>query len=137
MRIAISSNDNIGLESKVSHHFGRCPYFVLVDVNNGNSQEFQVIENPFFQQHTPGQVPQFINQQHADVMICGGMGRRAIAFFEAFGIATATGADGTVATTLERYLKGELPEAQPCSHSEHGEHGHGDHHHGHHGHHNH
>jgi len=128
MRIAISSNDNLGLESTVSHHFGRCPYFVLVDVENEDFKKVQTIENPFFQQHTPGQVPQFVHEQKADVMVCGGMGRRAIAFFEEFGIETATGAAGSVGQTVQRYIKGELPQAQPCSHSENGEHGHGHHH---------
>ena len=128
MRIAISSNDNRDLESTVSHHFGRCPYFVLVDVDNGSLQDVQTIENPYFQQHTPGQVPRFIHEQNAEVMICGGMGRRAIAFFQEFGIETAAGAMGTAGETLESYLKGELPEAQPCSHSE-GHSGHGHHHH--------
>jgi predicted Fe-Mo cluster-binding NifX family protein len=32
MRIAISVESNNGLESPVSLHFGRCPYFILVDV---------------------------------------------------------------------------------------------------------
>ena len=33
MRIAISVEDDNGLDSVISHHFGRCPYFVLVDVD--------------------------------------------------------------------------------------------------------
>ena len=32
MRIAVSADTNQGLESQVAHHFGRCPYFVLVDL---------------------------------------------------------------------------------------------------------
>ena len=32
VRIAFSAEDNLGLDGQMSGHFGRCPYFVLVDV---------------------------------------------------------------------------------------------------------
>ena len=32
MRIAVSADNKQGLDSVVSPHFGRCPHFVLVDV---------------------------------------------------------------------------------------------------------
>jgi len=129
MRIVISSQENTGLESQVSHHFGRCPYFTLIDEDQGEIKLVRSIENPYFAQHTPGQVPEFISNQDANVMISGGMGRRAIDFFQQLGVETATGAAGSVEQTLQRYLSGELPRAQPCSDSvEHGEHGHHHHH---------
>ena len=86
MRLAISVEDNNGLESNISHHFGRCPYFVLVDVEGEEIGEVQVIDNPYYAQHQPGMVPEFIHNHNADVMISGGMGRRAIAFFQEYGI---------------------------------------------------
>lgn len=57
MRIAISAENKDGLDSLVSHHFGRCPYFVIVDVEGEEVQQIQVIENPFFAGHQPGMVP--------------------------------------------------------------------------------
>ena len=57
-------------------------------------------------------------------MLAGGMGGRAIMFFQQFGIESVTGAYGTVRQSLERYLGGELTGAAPCKESE--EHGHGD-----------
>jgi hypothetical protein len=47
-------------------------------------------------------------------MLAGGMGRRAIAFFQQYGIETATGATGTVRRALEQYLGGTLQGAEPC-----------------------
>ena len=118
MRIAVSSENNQGLESMVSHHFGRCPYFILVDLEGREVTGVQTIENPFFSQHQPGQVPGFIQSQGADVMLTGGMGRRAITFFQQFNIKPVTGAQGTVAQALEQYLGGALQEAEPCAESE-------------------
>ncbi len=126
MRIAISAETNNGLESLVGQHFGRCPYFALVDVEGTEVQAIQLIENPFYASHEVGQVPGFIHGQKADVMLSGGMGGRAIQFFDGYGIAVATGANGTVKAALDAYFEGRLSGAAPCAESI--EHGHGDHH---------
>jgi predicted Fe-Mo cluster-binding NifX family protein len=129
MRIAFSSDEDRGLESAVAHHFGRCPYYVFVNREGNEVQSVETMANPFFQSHRPGQVPGYIHEQGADVMISGGMGRRAIAFFQELGVEAFTGASGTVSQTLSRYLAGELSEAAPCGDSvAHGEHGHRHHH---------
>ncbi|MBC8507799.1 MAG: NifB/NifX family molybdenum-iron cluster-binding protein [Chloroflexi bacterium] len=122
MRIAISAETNNGLDSVVAHHFGRCPFFALVDVDGKEIKEVEVIPNPFYSGHQPGQVPGFIKEQNADVMLSGGMGGRAIQFFQQFNIQTATGASGTVQNALESYLGGNLSGAAPCKESV--EHGH-------------
>ena len=132
MRIAVSAENNQGLDSTVAHHFGRCPYFALVDLEENEIQDCQIIENPYYAAHQPGQVRGFIREQGADVMLSGGMGGRALQFFSQYGIETGTGAGGTVEETIESYLGGELRGAAPCRESvEHG-HGHGEGHgHGH------
>jgi predicted Fe-Mo cluster-binding NifX family protein len=123
MRIAISADNKEGLDSIVSPHFGRCPYYVLVDVENQQVREIREVENPFYNGHEPGQVPGFIHSLDANVILSGGMGRRAITFFEQFGIEGVTGATGTVRRSVERYLGGELRGAAPCKESQEHEHG--------------
>jgi len=123
MRIAISVESNNGLDSTVAHHFGRCPFFALVEVDQNKIQSVSIIDNPFYTAHQPGQVPGFIKEQKADVMLSGGMGGRAIEFFSQFGIATATGAGGTVKEAVSEYLAGNLSGTAPCAESI--EHGHG------------
>jgi predicted Fe-Mo cluster-binding NifX family protein len=123
MRIAISAETNNGLDSTIGQHFGRCPYFALVDMEGNEVKEINIIENPFFAGHEVGQVPGFIHEQGANVMLSGGMGGRAIQFFTQFGIDTATGARGTVKEALAEYLAGNLAGAAPCAEST--EHGHG------------
>lgn len=125
MRIAISAQTNNGLDSLVAQHFGRCPFFALVDVEGTEVQTIKLIENPFFAGHEVGQVPGFIHEQKAEVMLSGGMGGRAIQFFDGYGIDVATGANGTLKAALEAYFAGGLRGAAPCAESI--EHGHGDH----------
>jgi predicted Fe-Mo cluster-binding NifX family protein len=122
MRVAVSADTKNGLDSVVSPHFGRCPHFILVDLVGRNVGEVQAVDNPFYGHHQPGQVPGFISSLGADVMLTGGMGGRAIMFFQQYGIEGVTGAYGTVAQSVEQYLGGQLRGAEPCKESQ--EHGH-------------
>jgi predicted Fe-Mo cluster-binding NifX family protein len=122
MRIAVSADNNEGLNSTVSPHFGRCPHFVLVDVEDQEIREVQSVDNPYYGNHQPGQVPGFIASHGANVMLTGGMGGRAIMFFQEYGIEGVTGAYGTVKQAVEHYLGGQLKGAAPCRESQ--EHGH-------------
>ncbi|MBC7223606.1 MAG: NifB/NifX family molybdenum-iron cluster-binding protein [Anaerolineae bacterium] len=123
MRIAVSTDDPNGLDGVVSPHFGRCPFFTLVEIEGNEVREVRAVENPFYQAHQPGQVPAFIHSLGADVMLTGGMGGRAVQFFQQVGIEPVTGAMGTVRQALEGYLGGALRGAAPCQESV--EHGHG------------
>jgi len=125
-RIAFACEDNGGLKSLMSMHFGRCPYYTLVDVEGDDIKGVEVVENPYFNNHTPGVVPQFINNQRANVMIAGGMGPRAIDMFQNFGIEVATGVGGQVKNVLKAYLEGKVKGTAPCAHNHEG--GHGCHH---------
>jgi len=122
MRIAVSADNKNGLDSIVSPHFGRCPHYILVDVEGHDVTGIQEVDSPFYGHHEPGQVPGFIHSLGANVMLAGGMGGRAIMFFEEYGIEGVTGAYGTVRQSVERYLGGQLKGAAPCKESQ--EHGH-------------
>jgi predicted Fe-Mo cluster-binding NifX family protein len=124
MRIAVSAEEPNGLDSIVSPHFGRCPFFAVVEVEGGQVRTVRTVENPFYAQHQPGQVPAFIHSLGVEVMLTGGMGGRAVQFFRQYGIEPVTGAMGTVRQALEQYLGGRLQGAAPCRESV--EHGHGE-----------
>jgi predicted Fe-Mo cluster-binding NifX family protein len=117
VRIAVSADDNRGLDSVVSPHFGRCPYYVLVDVEDAEVKEITAVANPYYEQHQRGQVPGFIHSQGAEVMLTGGMGRRALGLFEQYGVEAVTGAYGTVRRALEGYLGGQVRGADACGKS--------------------
>ncbi|MCD6281946.1 MAG: NifB/NifX family molybdenum-iron cluster-binding protein [Deltaproteobacteria bacterium] len=116
MRIAFSAESNEGLNAQISQHFGRCPFYVIVDLEGEDIKGVDVIENPFYTSHgAPGEVPGFINQQGVKVMITGGMGGRAIQFFQQFGIEPITGATGTVSEALDLYISGRLKGFSTCN----------------------
>ncbi len=117
MRVAISADDSNGLDSVVSPHFGRCPYYVLVDLDGREVSQVSAVENPYYGHHQPGQVPGFIDSQGVDVMLAGGIGWRAIGIFQQYGILAVTGAAGSVRHALEQYLDGRLHGAEPCRES--------------------
>jgi len=114
MRIAIAAQDEHGLDGLVAHHFGRCPFYALVDVKGHAVVDVNVLANPYFNKHQPGRVPYFIQQQGAQVMVAGGMGRRAIDLFDQMNIDAYSGAAGTVRRAVEMVVGGQLTQATPC-----------------------
>lgn len=117
MKIAVSVGTDQGLDAPISPHFGRCPYFAVVEVEGQDILNVETVANPFYPNHEPGQVPGFIHSLNANVMLSGGMGGRAVAFFRQFGIEPATGAGGTVRDAIAQYLDGGLSGAAPCAES--------------------
>ncbi len=138
MRIAVPAEGDGGLQSTVSHHFGRCPFFVIVeiaDVEQGRIGTVERADNPFYGAHQPGEVPGFIHSQGVDLMLVGGMGQRAIAYFNRFGIEVCSGAAGNVQEAVQAWLDGHLSGFEPCAESKQhaGHHSHRHHDHPHHG----
>jgi len=119
IKIALASEDHLGLEGSISPHFGRCPYYTLVNVEGNKILGVEVLKNPYYPNHQPGVIPQFIHAQKANVMIAGGMGPRAIDFFHQFGIDVATGVQGKVREVVEAYLRGEIQGIVACEHHGH------------------
>lgn len=116
MKIAIATDDNMGVDAVLSHHFGRCPYYIVVDVDDKEIKNVEAVKNPFYESHgQTGEVPTFIQSLGADVIISGGMGPKAISFFQQLGIQALTGASGIVGDVIKNYMSGQIDGAVPCS----------------------
>jgi predicted Fe-Mo cluster-binding NifX family protein len=100
MRVAISTDGDF-----VSAHFGRCPSFTVVDIDDGKIKKKEVIENPG---HQPGLIPQFLKQNGVQCIVAGGMGMRAQGFFADAGIQIILGATGKIGDVVGSLLKGTL-----------------------------
>ncbi len=101
MVIAFSTDEKNGLESRISHHFGKCPYYVFVKIENGEIKDVVSEDNPYASSHGPGVVPDFIASKGANIMVSGGMGPRAVEAFERHGIKTIIGLNGIVKDVLK------------------------------------
>ena len=110
VKIAISTSQN-----EVFPHFGRAPEFTFITIDEENKKVIkkEVLSNPG---HTIGSIPQFINDQGAKYMISGGMGHRAQAFFNQFGIETIVGISGNINDVIKKILDGTLESGESiCS----------------------
>ncbi len=107
MVIAFSADNNEGLKSRVSHHFGRCPYYIFVEVDNKNIISVKGEKNPYFNSHEAGAVPEYISSKNANLIVAGGMGPRAVQFFEQYQVAPIIGVAGKVEDVLPDILEGK------------------------------
>ncbi len=103
MRIAVPTEDEGGLESTVSGHFGRARYFVFVNVEGNEIKGAEVVEVPF-KEHEPGDLPNFIKAHGGEVVLAYGMGGKAISYFKESGIEVVTGAYGRVRDVVEAFI---------------------------------
>ncbi len=119
MRIAISTDNDY-----VSAHFGRCPSYTLVDIEDGEVIKRQLIENP---EHSPGFLPGFLSNHGVDCVITGGMGMRAQSLFAQKNIQTIIGVTEKIDDAIEQFLKGTLKVGESlCDRGESQGHNHGD-----------
>ena len=108
MKICIPTMGENGLNNLVGEHFGRVPTYTIVDLD---TDDIKVIPNT--SHHMGGQVdpPEIMAREGVNVMICQGLGRRAITMFEEFGIEVYIGASGTVKDAVEAFKQGTLQKA--------------------------
>ena len=96
------------VEGKLSAHFGHCEEFALVDANRESKtiSSTQMLTAP---PHEPGLLPRWLAEQGAEMIIAGGMGRRAQGLFEQQKITVLVGASSdTPEAIVDAYLQGSL-----------------------------
>jgi len=109
MRIAIPSQDERGLNSRIAEHFGRAPYYTFVDVDLEKKEinNVEVVKVPF-ESHDPGDLPLFVKEHDGELVMAYGMGHRAQEFFNYMRIKVLTGVSGRIGEVIETFLRGEI-----------------------------
>jgi len=102
---------------RLATHFGHCEYFALIDADgatNGDLRRMD-LEAPA---HEPGLLPKWLAGHGVDVVIAGGMGRRARDLFDAQDIRVVVGAPADTPEDLAKaYLAGSLKTGENvCDH---------------------
>lgn len=103
MKVAIPTIDGV-----LSPHFGHSQEFTLVDVDL-EKKEIKRVSREVPPPHEPGVLPRWLKELGCDIVIAGGMGQRAVAFFEQSGIQVITGAPVQKADeVVQAYLASRL-----------------------------
>ena len=100
MKVAISTDSGF-----VSAHFGRCPEFTIIEVEDGKIINQETIPNPG---HHPGFLPQYFNEMGIEAVIAGGGGQRAQMLFAEKNIQFVLGVTGTIDENIQKLCEGTL-----------------------------
>jgi len=119
MKICIPTETGAGLKAKINAHFGSAPYFTIYDTDN---ETIEIISNSN-QHHMHGMCQPLgvLGDKGIDVVVCGGMGARAVMKLNEGGIKAYKAIAGTAADVLKRYKEGSLQEITSeiaCDHSD-------------------
>jgi predicted Fe-Mo cluster-binding NifX family protein len=111
MKIAVSSTgDNV--ESQPSPFFGRCPYFIIFEIENNEIKNSKAVKNNAMMQ--PGgagiTAAQTIGNEKVDAVISGSVGPRAFSVLNQLGIKVYKSKAENVKNDAELFMKKELQE---------------------------
>jgi predicted Fe-Mo cluster-binding NifX family protein len=110
-RIVIPAEDGNGLDARLSEHFGRAPYFIIVELDeDGNIVNVQSVSNESEHFGGVGRPPDRILQFRPNAVITYGMGPRALRIFQDAGVAVLRANADTVKEVVEAYRQGRLEE---------------------------
>ncbi len=109
MKLAISTEG-----TSVSAHFGRCPAYTIIDIQEGQVVKREQIENPG---HSPGFLPNYLSEMGVTCVIAGGMGSRAQSMFRQKNIEPIIGVQGSIDDVIHKFLNKELEKGEDlCEH---------------------
>lgn len=102
-RIAVPLN-----AGKLAQHFGHCESFAIFTCDAGGGC-IETTEEVCAPPHSPGLLPAWLGNLGVNVVIAGGLGRRARDLFERSGIEVVVGAgEGEPREIVQSYLDGTL-----------------------------
>jgi predicted Fe-Mo cluster-binding NifX family protein len=126
-RIMMPVEDEAGLEAQIAHHFGRAPFFALVEFDE-NQETSKVKTEPNRSEHmggTPGHSHESFLALKPDIVIAYAMGPGALNTFKDAGITVFEANANTVKGNIASFKGGRLKElAGGCEHAHHHEHEH-------------
>jgi predicted Fe-Mo cluster-binding NifX family protein len=113
MKICISSKGK-DLNSMVDPRFGRCSYFIIVDIDTLN---FESIGNDSMMASGGAGIraAQTVAKTGVEAVITGNIGPNAFHTLSAAGIMVYTGANGIIRGIIERYKKGDFMKTESAN----------------------
>ena len=111
MRIAIAATGS-GLDSPMDFHFGRCAYFLIVEIEGDEIKLVKAIENSATHQRGGAGITaaQIVANEKADAVVAGAFGPRAFDVLTQVGTRMFVGVEGTVEENAGMFAQGKLKE---------------------------
>jgi predicted Fe-Mo cluster-binding NifX family protein len=85
MKIAIPTNGQKGLEEFVAEHFGRCQTYTIL---NETGHLLAIINNTSSHMGGKGLPPELLKENHINILLCRGIGSKALLLCKKFSIDT-------------------------------------------------
>jgi len=108
MKIAVPTLGKKGLEEKVSDHFGRCDTYTLLD---DNGQLLEIIDNTSSHNGGKGFPPELLKDHNVNVLLCKGIGPKAIELCEKCEIDVYVSNENTVSEIVKNWKNNDLSPA--------------------------
>jgi predicted Fe-Mo cluster-binding NifX family protein len=99
-RLCIPTEGSGGLDARIGEHFGRVPTYTLYNSETG---EVEVVDNTSEHAGGSGLPGEILAGMGIDVLLCSGLGRRAIGILSENGIEVFTGVSGTAREAIESW----------------------------------
>jgi predicted Fe-Mo cluster-binding NifX family protein len=110
-RIVVPTESQEGLNANLAEHFGRAPYFAVVDLNeNGEVANVKTVSNVPHNTGRTGQPHDVVLGLKPNAIIAYGMGHRGISSFQSVGIAVLRANANTVNEVITAYKENKLQE---------------------------
>lgn len=110
LKVAVCAQDE-GLNAQSDERFGRCPYFVLVDLENEAVHESIRNENVSLFSGAGPQSAQLLSDHDIEAVITGHVGPKAQQALQKAGIKIYIGTGGTVGDNIKEFKEGSLKTA--------------------------
>jgi len=107
MKVAIAS-EGAELASEASQRFGRAPYFIIADTEDGSFHAVQNEQNVNAAQGAGIQSAQTVVDQGVEAVVAGHCGPNAFKVLETTGVAVHVSVSGTVEEVLAKFKAGNL-----------------------------
>ncbi|MEA3272619.1 MAG: NifB/NifX family molybdenum-iron cluster-binding protein [Patescibacteria group bacterium] len=83
MKIVVPTNNKKGLDDEIAEHFGRCQTYTFLDEQG---EVIEIIDNTSEHMGGVGLPPELMKKHGADVLLCKGLGMRALNLCRQLGI---------------------------------------------------
>jgi predicted Fe-Mo cluster-binding NifX family protein len=108
MRIAIPTEGKKGLEEVVAYHFGRCATYTILDEKG---RVVDIIDNISEHMGGRGLPPEILREKGVNILLCQGLGPRAVSTCEDLGVEVFIGQAEKVKDIFGMWKAGKLKKA--------------------------